>query len=252
MSNEIGDLITAASISSNFGAPKRYASLAARELLRKRPQGFYDFENGITGTPLRTYITGSSLTPAAALSATMNTNLRLSARGASAIAAVHGLASPTVSSGTLFFAGQGKFVFECALKLNALATTSEDYLLQFGLLDRADGGATNIIGFEYLRSAQTTWRLRTLKAGSGGNSTGPTVNTNFNVFRIEVNGIGTSVAFFINDVLVGTNASGNIPNALANAMSLVVCSKMTTTAGAAYSVFDIDWLAYDYQPTTSR
>lgn len=140
------------------------------------------------------------------------------------------------------------------VNINALASVAQDYKLYFGLGDSLNtfGGApgANFCGFEYLRSASTNWRGRTIKASastvaSGGSNVA--VATGWASFRMIINAGATSVSFYVNGTLIGTSAA-NIPNVAALFLGIYLQKSAGNTAVAV----DFDYISWFHQLTTSR
>jgi hypothetical protein len=251
--NEIGDLILTDAI-GGFGTPKRYRSRSAREALRNRSWNFWDFENGLQGTPFQAYTNNSAaVTPA--IESPGRSIVRLMTQGAAGTkCAIHTNLSPTVPGGSLYYCTMGAFTFETSIHVNALATVSEDFRLRVGLQNRADDAATAMICFEYDRGVNINWVGRTASGGSSSTSNlGVAVEaTNYHVLRFEVNAAGTSVQFYIDDVAVGSPITTNLPSTALVPTGLVISVNTDVSAGSAQRFFSVDWVAYDLRFATAR
>lgn len=255
MSNELNDFIVADSISSLYGAPKRYAAKSLRELRRARLANFFDFENGITGTPFLFYGTNSSSISSSIVSPASSCALITALGAAGTRAAIHMMEDPPTSSrGRIYYSALGALTFECQIRVNSLSTLTEEYELRVGMADRADLTDTNFIGFVYRRLTSVNWIVRAKKASSTTDTTTAVAVSagSFVTLRFEVNAAGTSVDFYINDVLRGTISTSNVPNTVSNIMSPVIAINIITSAGAIAKLFYIDWLSYDVRLTTPR
>lgn len=249
MTNEVDDFQLVDHVGV-LGTADRNKARSMRELMKRRPQEWLDFENGIVGTPFASYTTGLS-----SVSSTITTSLKscvsISNSGSStAIAAIHTLASPTASSGSMWFAGRGATTLEWNVSIDQLSNATNEFGLRVGFMDLANGLDGNSVCFEYLRTSSVNWRIRCSKAGTVTvTNTTTAVAAGFVTLRMEIDAAGANVDFYVNDNLIGSITT-NIPNAVSNACGLVmVCNR---SAGTVSVTFKSDWVSYDIRLTTPR
>jgi len=115
----------------------------------------------------------------------------------------------TVSQSMRF--GLGSCLNEWSISLPALATVSNNFTINVGIGDNPEGTPNNGVYFSYNNSS-ANWVINTASGGSTSQlatGVGPSANT-FQRLKFQVNGTGTNVNFFIDDVAVGS-LSTNIP-----------------------------------------
>lgn len=126
--------------------------------------------------------------------------------------------------------GGGYLRADYLIKINTLATATEDYVLEVGI-----GNATQFapgndkIYASYDRSTNTNWECITRSGGTPTTGTGGSnvaADTNWTQVTIIVNAGATSVSVYIDGVLVGTSTT-NIPTA---AITPYIIIRKTATA----------------------
>lgn len=129
--------------------------------------------------------------------------------------------------------GNGIIIFDAVVKLDELATVAEDFIVNIGLgiSFSASSASTTTPGdeavyFRYDRATSVNWVGGTNAAGTPTVASGGTnvaVDTNWTHLRFVVNQAGTSVSFYVDNVLIGVSST-NIPTA---GMGLGVLIKKT-------------------------
>ena len=152
------------------------------------------------------------------------------------------------SSGFLF--GGGEYTFEGDIYLPDLSTLAEEFDVQFGWSD-VYGAATDGVYFIYDRNTSLNWYAVTANnaARTSTDSAVAVVEDAWIRLKIIVNATGTSVAFYIDDVLVATNVL-NIPIVAGRNTSLNV--NIRKSAGVTSRSLYVDWLWYHHDLTASR
>lgn len=116
----------------------------------------------------------------------------------------------------------GEVVCDFVVKMDELATVAEDFVVNIGLgvtfsasSSVGDVPGDNAVVFQYNRGTSVNWLGITKASGTPTTASGGTnvaVDTNWTHLRFVVNAAGTSVRFYVDNVLIGTSAS-NIPTA---------------------------------------
>ena len=141
-------------------------------------------------------------------------------------------------------AGNGQSLrLRMRIALQTLSTGSERYTTYVGFGDNiASGDMTDGCYFRYNDSVNSgRWEAVTSAAGvRTATNTGITAVTTYSIFDIRVNSAGTSVTFYIDDVLVATNTT-NIP---VSPTYFGLIFKTEKSIGTTSRTNHIDW--YDF------
>ena len=149
-----------------------------------------------------------------------------------------------------FLFGAGEYTLEGDIYIPDLSTALEEYFIIWGWGD-AYGAATDGVYFLYDRTASVNWQ-----AVTANNAARTTTDTGVAVAedvwirpRIFVDGPGANAYFYLDDVLVATNAA-NIPTAAGRQTGLLMVIRKTvgTTSRDLY----MDWFWYHHDLTASR
>lgn len=149
-------------------------------------------------------------------------------------------------------AGTNNAYLEWLVQVVTLSTAAQEYILQVGFIDTANGDQVDGVYFEYDRATSgDVWRLK-----SANNSVRTTtvtavpVTTSFVKLSIQVDSTATTADFFINGVKVGSVA-GNIPGAAGRETGIGANFRKTVgTTGAA--ICNIDYMTFRYRLITRR
>ena len=138
------------------------------------------------------------------------------------------------------------------LAVEELSTSVERFLITFGFIDNTGVGDHNDgVYFRYrddLNNGQ--WQCVSREGGiETVVNTSVAVNTNFNIFRIEINATGSQALFYINDVLVGTILT-NIPST-AGALT-GIGAKIEKSVGIIQRNMSIDYYTQKSEWPTGR
>ncbi len=109
--------------------------------------------------------------------------------------------------------GGGAITLNWVFKLATLSIASPRYILRCGFGDTSAAAQANGVYFEYSDNVNSgQWQFITAKASvlTTSNST-IAANTSYHNFQITINAAGTSCAFFIDGVSLGTAITTNIP-----------------------------------------
>lgn len=152
--------------------------------------------------------------------------------------------------------GSGPIAFDAIVKIDALSTVSEEFLLTCGLgavfsaSSPASGSpGDNAVYFQYDRTTSINW-IGAVKSGgtqttaSGGSSVA--VDTNWTHLRFVVNAAASSIEFFVDGVSLGTAAS-NIPT-VGLGLGFLIKKTVGTTERDAF----LDYIKLTQHMTTSR
>lgn len=141
-------------------------------------------------------------------------------------------------------AGNGQYLrARMRVALETLGTGVERYTTYVGFGDNTGAGdMTDGCYFRYNDNVNSgRWEAVTAAAGvRTATNTGITAVTTFSIFEVRINSAGTSVEFYIDDVLVATNTT-NIPTG-ANYFGLIF--KQEKSVGTTSRSNSIDW--YDF------
>lgn len=149
--------------------------------------------------------------------------------------------------------GNGEFYWHGIVRIPTLSTSGERYSFRIGTGDADTGEHTDGVYFEYDEAVDAHWQ-----AVSANNSTRTkTVISSVTVtagqwynLRILVNAAGTSVRYFIDNVLVATHTT-NIPTATGRETSAVNVT-MVKSVGTTSRTWDLDVYEWRLEFTTPR
>lgn len=148
--------------------------------------------------------------------------------------------------------------WESRLLIPTLATVGENFIVRTGF---SDTNAANVNdGAYFLADTQGTstgsavslyWQIVTCSNGTRTFTTTSILisTTVYSKFRVDVNAAGTSVRFYIDNVLVGTHTT-NIPTGSVRATGLQ--TMILKSAGTANRTVNVDYLYYKMKFTTPR
>lgn len=111
--------------------------------------------------------------------------------------------------------GGGAITLNWVIKLATLSTGTNTYTLRCGLGDTKSADEVNGVYFEYTNGTNSgQWQFKTAAASSRTTSSSAiAADTSYHNFSITINAAGTSCAFFIDGVSLGTAIATNIPTA---------------------------------------
>lgn len=155
--------------------------------------------------------------------------------------------------------GGGQLIYETLVRVGALGTGTQNYVMQFGLVsgnEQSTSDATDGIIFEYSQAASTQWRCRTTAASTSTNTlSGVTVAANsWYKLKFIINPAASQVQFYIsaagggNPTLVATTST-NIP---ATSTALEPIYKIRKTVGTTVVSYDVDYFQMQINLTNSR
>jgi hypothetical protein len=147
--------------------------------------------------------------------------------------------------------GAGVYTFETDIFLANLSTAGEEYGFSFGFGDNTALDMVDGVYFKYNRlGTGVNWRLMTSKASARTDTDSGVIVTAgvWHRFKIIINALATSVAFYIDNILVGTITT-NIPDA---ATKLGVIMGILKSAGTTNRLVYCDWIWFHYDLTVSR
>lgn len=151
--------------------------------------------------------------------------------------------------GSLIKLGGGILNIEMLIRIEALATVTNDYSFRLGLGDsQSAADNTNGVYFEYTRGTNTNWLAKTANGGTRtSTSTGVAVASGAWIkLNISINAAASSITFSINGSSVATITT-NIPTT--NAVAPMV--QLSRTAGTPGNV-DIDYYFIAQRFTSAR
>jgi hypothetical protein len=255
-------------VGSTLNIPQ-YSGGSSQTLLQKAALG-YEYYNDFLSTPTLSgtsdgagYIFFFSGTSASVVASTAP-GIRASNQ--------HGFIRPTTgilatgyaglyggSGGNQFLLGGGIMTFTTSVLFNTLSTPTERYRVTIGYGDQATSAAeVNGIFFTYDEggtangtTASPNWQCVTTK-GSVRTLTTTSVAINNSAWcklSIEINAAGTSVVFYINNILVATHTT-NIPSGAAELITPRV--NISKTIGTISRFFHMDYLYYAQTYTTVK
>ncbi len=183
---------------------------------------------------------GTTLRPGLAVLGTGTTNAGLAS-----------LLSNYTFARSAFAFNAGQYTFETDVYLPVLSDAVEEYVMKIGWSDVILAAAVDGVYFAYDRTANVNWLCVT-----ANNSVRTTADSGIAVaagawirLKIVINYAGTSVRFYINDVLVVTTTT-NIPTGDARITSLMMA--IQKTVGITDRVFYSDWTWLHYDLSASR
>lgn len=147
------------------------------------------------------------------------------------------------SGGTPLVASGGKIFYESIVKVTTLEDGTNRFSQRIGFGNNSTSDQTNGIYFEadLATHGDTKWRAVTANNGTRKKTdTGVTATAGaYQHYRIKTNAAGTSVQFFIDDVLVATNTE-NIPNTVGREFDPLF--QVIKTLGSATREIVVDYM----------
>jgi len=144
--------------------------------------------------------------------------------------------------------GQGVVLFEGRVLLSALADVTNDYVFICGFSDSSTGVPVDGAFFVYDRSVSTNWQVRNIASSTGSEVAGDTpvaaAAATWYKLRVVANAAGTSIAYYLNDVLYATVTS-NVPGSTRFTGVICLLAEEAGDIGAVY------W-QYDYMHASAR
>lgn len=137
--------------------------------------------------------------------------------------------------------------------LEQLSSVTQTFTSYIGFIDNsATGDMGNGAYFKYTDGVNAgKWQCVTAQGSTRtANDSGITADTNYHAFTIEMNEAGTSVAFYIDGVLVQTITT-NIPNGTL-AQAFGYGWKMEKSVGTTQVNQSVDWYYYEQERTNAR
>lgn len=172
-----------------------------------------------------------------------------------AVSAVSDIASLAIADIRL---GGGQFIIEMLVRVGALGTGTQNYVLQCGLgnNETVTTDPTNGLFFEYSQAGSTLWRVKNT-ASSTTTTTASTVTVTANSWyklKMIINAAGTSVQYYISPAGGGiatlmATVTTNIPTSTTNIRPFF---KIRKTVGATADSFDVDYFQMNVAFTTLR
>lgn len=159
-----------------------------------------------------------------------------------------------------FFIGNGAWSYKRRVYIPILSTATERYVIFDGLQAGSSFiNATNMVGFIYdeggtyatgVSAGSANWKCFTINGGTRTITTTSTAvaSATWTKLRIEINAAGTSVAFYVNDILVATHTT-NIP---ASTTALHQGNFIVKSAGTTARTYVSDYMSLKQTLTTSR
>lgn len=124
----------------------------------------------------------------------------------------------TSPAGAGMFAAGGQIIFEASCKIPTLSNGTDRFAVSIGLGSSVSSGKFNDGAYFYYRDDVNSgnWQCEIALFGSSGTphitTTSTAATTNWTRFKIVINAACTSIGFYINDVLVATDATAaNLP-----------------------------------------
>ena len=144
--------------------------------------------------------------------------------------------------------GGGRHRLRWDARVVTLSDATDTFTTRIGFIDSPSAEPTDGAYFRYTHGANGgRWQAVTRVAGvETAADTGVAASAVWTYFEIEVNALGTSVAFYINGALVATSVA-NIPTG-GNLTGIGVSH--IKSAGTTLREFRVDLMAYSFEPTT--
>lgn len=162
------------------------------------------------------------------------------------------------SYGAGLFIGRGTISIETYITVNTLSTSLERFFTVFGYGTPSNWASmTNAIfmtydegGGVYFANASPNWKCYTRAGGvtTVTISSVPVVAQQWYKLRIEINAAGTSVGFYVDNVLIATHTT-NIP---ASNINMALISLMVKTVGTTARTAQSDYFNYEEIFTNPR
>lgn len=164
--------------------------------------------------------------------------------------------SCVLTLGATWAASGGQTIYTTSVRLPTLSTVGEEYIFRVGLHDGTSGAVTDGVYFEYNRlTAGDFWRCAT-----ANNSTRTLVTTTSAIvantwyrLKIIVNAAGTSVDYYVDDVLLTSGSlpiTTNIPTT--SARTAAPSSQIIKSAGTTSRTAENDYAEFRQTLTTAR
>ncbi len=159
-----------------------------------------------------------------------------------------GSAQITTGTSAGIIIGGGQVVCESLIRIEDLATVSNDFTLLVGLFDF---GLNDGIYFRYNRASSTNWQIVAIRNGTESSTNTSVVVTEDQWIKLKfvVNASATSVEYFINGTSAGTQTT-NLPSGSVD--DIVPNISITKTAGTSERVIYIDLFRLQIALTTAR
>jgi uncharacterized protein (UPF0333 family) len=148
--------------------------------------------------------------------------------------------------------GQGKFDITVRAKVPTLSVVAQEFSAQLGLHDATTKNAVDGVYFHYNRLGYGSDVIRCVTSSNSArttNSSGVTMNTNWNKYKIIINPSGTQALFYINEVLVCTHTT-NIPTGASRVTGPSI--QIIKSAGTTARTLLVDYWQQDLNFTTTR
>lgn len=160
-------------------------------------------------------------------------------------------AAPRLSGGgsnTHLAIGLEAMLFDTDIEVRTLSTSAEEYILRIGMTDVSNNSTdpSNGVFFKYDRATNGNfWELVTRNAGTSTSTVTaiPVAANTYYKLKIWTNAAGTSVKFYIDDVLAGTHTT-NIPTGTSKTVSQ--CWQMIKTNGTTLRDFNVDLVIFGW------
>lgn len=164
--------------------------------------------------------------------------------------------SCVLTMGAYWCASGGQTIYTVSIRIPTLSTASEEFICRIGIHDGTNSTVTDGVYFEYDRlTAGDFWRCAT-----SNNSTRTLVTTTSAIvantwyrLKIVVNAAGTSVDYYVDDVLLTAGSlpiTTNIPTTTARVSA--PSGQIIKSAGTTTRNFDIDYAEFRQILTTAR
>jgi hypothetical protein len=157
-----------------------------------------------------------------------------------------------ITGTSAFVLGTGRHRLRIDASLVDASDGTNTYTARLGYMDSQTGDPTDGCFFRYTHSVndgewQAVTRANGVETASAADTGVVLAAGTFRSFEIEVNADATSVAFYIDGVLVATNTA-NIPSGASR--NTGIGAGMVKSAGATSRSMQLDLLAWSHEPTT--
>lgn len=162
-----------------------------------------------------------------------------------------GIARIVSGSSTLLF-GTGSFIQEWVTHVPVASDGTDTYSIQWGCFDTNTITPTNAAGLLYSTATSPNFITQTSDNSTRTTTTSSTAVPIATWFRLTMiaNAAGTSISWYLNDVLIGTNTT-NIPTASGRSTKVAQCQILKSAGTTSRSVY-VDAYAHMFRPTTPR
>lgn len=160
--------------------------------------------------------------------------------------------SRIISGSSNYLPGGGSFTQEWVTYIPTASDGTDTYAVQWGSFDTNTISPTNAVGLVYSTATSPNFLTQTSDNSTRTTTTSSTAVPIATWFRITmiVNAAGTSVSWYLNDVLIGTNTT-NIPTAAGRSTKTAQCMILKSAGTTSRSVY-VDTYAHMFRPTTPR